>query len=99
MIDADPTLTRLPPLTCPHCGHFTDAAGTVDGEPGTPSTGDVCGCMYCGCPLVFDRDPLTGLLGLRKMTLAEADALSGDQKQELARVQFFARAVMQPGRN
>ena len=49
--------------------------------------------------MVFHVDPLDGVLRLRKMTIAEADTLSDDEKRELARVQFFARAVYQPGRN
>lgn len=99
MIDGDPRITRITSFTCPHCGKVTDAVGTTDASAGAPTAGDACGCIACGEPMTFVLDPLTGALRLRRMTAAEADLLTDEQKTELARVQFFARAVYQPGRN
>jgi len=88
--DSQPSITRLANFDCPRCGYKANAVGTSRGEAGTPSVGDVCGCMACGLPMIFDTDPLTGMMRLRTMTPADAEHLSADQVRELARIQQFA---------
>src|SRR5262245_21236638 len=99
MIDNDPSITRLAEFRCPECGHKCSAVGTTDGTAGSPSAGNVCGCIACGCPMVFVLSPLDGVtLQLRKMTVAEIDQLSNEEKRELGRVQSFAHLIYQPSR-
>jgi len=101
MTDDDPAITRVPDFDCPRCGYTCTAVGTTDGTAGAPTPGNVCGCMACGFPMMFDIDPLTGLLRLRTMTPADVDTLSEDQMRELTRVQHFAQTwtPMQRNRN
>jgi len=97
-VDDEPDVTRVAVFHCPRCGHKSDAIGSSDGSVGTPGPGDVCGCLACGLPMVFDVDPLTGLLRLRTMIRAEFDALSDHQQRELMRVSAFAQQVFQPSK-
>jgi hypothetical protein len=96
-MDDDPAVTRIAPLRCPYCGSDTDAVGTTDGSAGPPEEGCACACIACGGPMVFHRDPLTGLLTLYRMTRKEADALTDQEREDLARVQWFARCARAAG--
>jgi len=89
-VDEEPAITRVARFECPRCGYQCDAFGTTRGEAGAPEPGCVAGCMACGLPMVFDTDPLTGMLRLRTMTPADAENLSAGQVRELARIQQFA---------
>ena len=81
----DPSITRLPEHPCPECGYRLDAAGTTDGQPGSPSPGDCSVCMMCNTLLVYTDD-----LDLRRMTEVEWWALPGETRLELQ----FARAFV-----
>jgi hypothetical protein len=89
-------VTRLPLFPCPQCGHKMDAVGTTRGVPQAPSVADVCGCIACGCPMIF-IDPFgDGQLTLRAMTADEFAALEPHARAELDRVRAFATRVYQP---
>lgn len=44
---------RAPRYACPHCGHVLEALEGHDGQPVTPSRGDVLVCYECARPSVF----------------------------------------------
>jgi|SRR5215471_1248822 len=89
-VDEELSVTHVARFECPHCGYQCNAFGTTRGEAGAPEPGCVAGCMACGLPMIFDTDPLTGMMRLRTMTPADAEHLSADQVRELARIQQFA---------
>jgi len=94
-MDAD-GITHVERFRCPRCGYQMDALATSTGEHAAPSVGDINACMACGLPMVF-IDPFgTGVLRTRPMTDAEVEALSEEQRRELARIRLFAENVMRP---
>ena len=56
--------TRLPKFACPACGSVHDAATHPTGNH-KPKKGDICVCIRCGTPAIFEP----GML--RKMTEKE----------------------------
>ena len=71
---------------CPACGYVMNAAGTSDGSPGRPSPGDICGCMACGQPLVYEA-----FMQVRSMTQEEYAVLDIETKRHLAKIRAFAQ--------
>jgi len=69
---------------CPNCQKLLDAAIAVGGS-GSPRSGDVTVCVYCGALLSFGVG-----LRLRVLTWDEVLALPLDVRQRLAVVQQVA---------
>lgn len=64
---------------CSACGYVVDAVGTADGGPGTPSEGDIAGCLNCGA-----LHTLHGGGVWLATTAAEIASLDEDFRRELA---------------
>ncbi len=65
---------KVPAYNCLGCGSTLDAATDPLGD-GTPASGDMTICLYCGHLMAFGDD-----LALRELTGAEMIEVAGDKK-------------------
>lgn len=73
---------RTPKNQCPHCQYPINGATNMDDDaPCKPVSGDLSICYKCSGLNVF-RDDMT----LRKMTDAEFDALTPEERMEVRQV-------------
>ena len=85
---------KTPRVGCPVCLNPLDCATETPGPKGAPEPGDLSLCLFCAALLVYDPD-----MSLRKITMAEWNALTPQGREYVSRVRNVTRRIIQrPGR-
>jgi hypothetical protein len=92
--DLEQGIARVPESLCPECGNKLNTAGTPDGGPGAPSSGDLAVCIRCGAVQIYGADlRARGFTEAEKRDLLANQELLRQLRSAVERIHFIRHSI------